>query len=155
MSWDKDLNIQQLDETLSKLNELAKVPMPSNGWINAIRKGLGMSARNLGDRIGLSQPRIALMEKGELDGSISLKTLEKAAQGLGCRVVYAFIPEDGTLQNMRSKQAHQKAMTLNQYTERHMELEEQATQDSFQTQSIKVIANDYLRNWPRDFWDDL
>jgi predicted DNA-binding mobile mystery protein A len=155
MNWNKDLNLQQLDETLGKLNELAKVPVPSNGWINAIRKGLGMSARNLGDRIGLSQPRIALMEKGEIDGSISLKTLERAAQGLGCRVVYALIPEDGTLQHMRAQQALQKAMKLNQYTERHMALEEQATQDSFQAQSIKMVSNDYLRRWPRDFWDNV
>ncbi len=155
MSWEKNLNIQQLDEIIAKTNKLAGVSMPVSGWINAIRSALGMSARSLGERIGLSQPRIALMEKGEVDGSISIKTLKKAAQGLGCRVVFVLIPEEGTLQEMREKQALKKARQINQYTERHMELEEQATEYDFREQSIKTMAADYLRNWPRDFWDNL
>jgi len=77
----KNLNIQQLDEIIAKTNKLAGVSMPVSGWINAIRSALGMSARSLGERIGLSQPRIALMEKGEVDGSISIKTLKKRGPG--------------------------------------------------------------------------
>lgn len=155
MTWEKDLNIQQLDETISHLDKGTLTSTPANGWINTIRNSLGMSARTLGERVGLSQPRIALMEKGEVDGSISIKTLEKAAQGLGCRVIITLIPENGTLQDMREKQALKKARQINQYTELHMELEEQATEDNFREQTIKKLADDYLRKWPRDFWDDL
>lgn len=155
MSWEKDLTIQQLDERIAKLNQLSSITIPANGWINGIRNALGMSARSLGERIGLSQPRISLMEKGELDGSISIKTLEKAAQGLGCRVVYALIPEEGSLQIMREKQALKKARQMNQYTELHMGLEDQATGDDFKEQSIKLMADESLRKWPRDFWDGL
>jgi len=155
MSWEKDLTIQQLDERIAKLNQLSSITIPANGWINGIRNALGMSARSLGERIGLSQPRISLMEKGELDGSISIKTLEKAAQGLGCRVVYALIPEEGSLQIMREKQALKKARQMNQYTELHMGLEDQATDDDFKEQSIKLMADESLRKWPRDFWDGL
>ena len=155
MSWEKDLTIQQLDERIAKLNQLSSITIPATGWINGIRNALGMSARSLGERIGLSQPRISLMEKGELDGSISIKTLEKAAQGLGCRVVYALIPEEGSLQIMREKQALKKARQMNQYTELHMGLEDQATDDDFKEQSIKLMADESLRKWPRDFWDGL
>ena len=155
MSWEKDLTIQQLDETVAKFNQLTFVAMPASGWISAIRNALGMSARSLGERIGLSQPRISLMEKGEVDGSISIKTLEKAAHGLGCRVVYALVPEEGSLQSMREKQALKKARQMNQYTELHMGLEDQATEDDFREQSIKIMADESLRKWPRDFWDGL
>ena len=155
MTWEKDLNIQQLDETISHLDKSTLTSTPTSGWINTIRNALGMSARTLGERIGLSQPRIALMEKGEVDGSISIKTLEKAAQGLGCRVIITLIPENGTLQEMREKQALKKARQVNKYTELHMELEEQATEDNFREQTIKKLAADYLRKWPRNFWDDL
>lgn len=155
MSWEKDLTIQQLDETVAKFNQLTFVAMPASGWISAIRNALGMSARSLGERMGLSQPRISLMEKGEVDGSISIKTLEKAAHGLGCRVVYALVPEEGSLQAMREKQAMKKACQMNQYTELHMGLEDQATEDGFREQSIKIMAEESLRKWPRDFWDNL
>jgi len=154
MSWDKELNLQQLDATLSKVKSLSEAQRPSSGWINTIRTTLGMSARSLGERIGLSQPRVALIEKGEVDGSISIKTLEKAAQGLGCRLVYVLVPEDSSLQKMRERQATKKARTLNLYAERHMELEDQATDDSFRDETTTKIAEDYLRAWPRDFWDD-
>jgi XRE family transcriptional regulator, regulator of sulfur utilization len=155
MIWEKDLNIKQLDETISRFNKLSSVPRPDKGWINTIRSSLGMSARILGERIGLSQPRIALIEKGEVDGSISIKTLEKAAHGLGCRVIFALIPEEGTLQEMREKQALKKARQINQYTEHHMALEEQTTGFDFKEQSIKNMVDEDLRKWPRNFWDDL
>ncbi len=155
MSWEKDLTIQQLDEAVAKFNQQTFIAMPASGWISAVRNALGMSARSLGERIGLSQPRISLMEKGEVDGSISIKTLEKAAHGLGCRVVYALVPEEGSLQSLREKQALKKARQMNQYTELHMGLEDQATEDNFKEQSIKIMADESLRKWPRDFWDDL
>jgi predicted DNA-binding mobile mystery protein A len=154
MNWNKELNLKQIDETLSKVKDLTDIPRPSSGWINTIRTGLGMSARILGERIGLSQPRVALIEKGEVDGSISIKTLEKVAQGLGCRLVYTLVPEGDSLQKMREYQAIKKARNLNLYTERHMELEGQATNKNFQEETTKKIAEDYLRTWPRDFWDN-
>jgi len=155
MTWEKDLTIQQLDETVAKLNQLTFGARPARGWINEVRSALGMSARGLGERIGLSQPRISLMEKGEVDGSISIKTLEKAAHGLGCRVIYALVPEEGSLQVMREKQALKKARQMNEYTELHMGLEGQETEGDFKEQSIKIMADEALRKWPRDFWDDL
>lgn len=155
MKWEKSLNIKQLDESLGHYGALTHISMPSKGWINAVRNALGMSARSLGERIGLSQPRVALMEKGEVDGSISIKTLEKAARGLGCRVVIALVPEEGTLQQMRERQAIKKATQINQYAEQHMALEDQETDKKFKQQSIQNLAADYLQKWPRDFWDDL
>jgi predicted DNA-binding mobile mystery protein A len=154
MKWHKDLALKQVDDALSQYASLSQLSRPSGGWLNAVRTALGMSARALGERVGLSQPRIALIERGEVDGSISLKTLERAAQGLGCRVVYVLVPEEGSLAAMRERQALRKAQALNQYAERHMELEEQATADSFRQESTRELASELLRTWPRDFWDD-
>ena len=154
MNWHKYLTLQQMDVTLVQAKELVEIAKPSVGWVKAIRKALNMSARQLGERLHLSQPRIALLEKGEVDGSISLRTLEKAAQGLGCRLVYVLVPEDGTLQAMREAQARLKAKALNEYTERHMALEDQATGDAFRQQTTDELANELLRTWPRDFWDN-
>ncbi|WP_252176552.1 mobile mystery protein A [Endozoicomonas sp. 4G] len=155
MNWDKELNLQQIDETLGRVRPMMDLNKPVNGWINAIRTALGMSARVLGERVGLSQSGVALMEKNEVTGSISLRTLEKAAEGLGCRVVYVLVPENQSLAAMREKQAMDKARTLNQYAERHMELEDQATDMQFQNANTKKLAEEYLRTWPRDFWDNL
>jgi len=73
---------------------------------------------------------------------------------LGCRLVYALVPEDGSLQKIRERQATKKANILNEHVERHMELEGQATDKTFREATTAKIAEDYLRTWQRDFWDD-
>lgn len=154
MKWHRDLALKHLDDALSQYASLPQHNRPARGWLNAVRTALGMSARALGERVGLSQPRIALIERGEVDGSISLKTLERAAQGLGCRVMYALVPEGGSLAAMREHQALLKASALVHYVEQHMELEGQATSDSFRQERTRELAAELLRAWPRDFWDN-
>lgn len=154
MTWDKNLSLKHLDEALSTARPEDLPARPPGGWVRAIRAALGMSTRALGARIGVSQSRVSSIEKGEADGSITLNTLEKAAAGLGCRVVYILVPQEGSLQKMRKTQAHKKALESNMYIERHMQLEEQGTKDSFKSEVVDRISSEMLSNWPRDFWDD-
>ncbi len=65
---------------------------PASGWVRAIRDALGMSARELGDRVGLSQQRVVQIEAAERDRSLTLATLERVAAGLECRVEYVLVP---------------------------------------------------------------
>jgi predicted DNA-binding mobile mystery protein A len=78
---------QQLDKRFIAFAPLADALRPEKGWIKAVREALGMTTAQLGKRLGVSQQRAAMVEKAEVDGSITLKSLEQAAQTLGCRVV--------------------------------------------------------------------
>jgi hypothetical protein len=42
-----------------------------------------------------------------------------------------------------------------QYTQLYMGPDHQATGDNFKEQSIKLMADESLRKWPRNFGDDL
>lgn len=153
--WDKELKIKQVDNLLDETKPQRKVKRPKKGWIQLIRTTLGMSARALGERCGLSQSRISLIEKGEADGSLTLNTLEKVAEGLDCELVYFLVPKQSqTLQAIRERQAEKKAKFLNQYTEIHMSLEQQPTSKNFQNATQDKIKSDLLEKWPRDFWDE-
>ena len=154
MSWDKDLKIKQVDELISSLKSDKRIIKPKTGWINLIRTTLGMSARALGGRVGLTQSRIALIEKGEVNGTITLNTLEKVVSGLDCELVYFLVPKEKSLSAMREKQAYKKASSLDSYAERHMVLEDQATSNNYQKENIEKLKDEYLKNWPRDFWDE-
>ncbi|MCU5773705.1 mobile mystery protein A [Erwiniaceae bacterium BAC15a-03b] len=152
--WNKELKIKQLDRSLSDMTSSRKAKRPKKGWINLIRTTLGMSARALGDRTGLSQSRIALIEKGEIDGTITLNTLEKVADGLECELVYYLVPkQEKSLEKLREEQAEKKAAFLNNYSETHMSLEKQPTTKSFQTDNKNNLKDELLREWRRDFWD--
>lgn len=65
---------------------------PTRGWIRAIRDALGMTSRQLADRMGVSQPAVAQLEQSETAGRIRLDSLRRAAEAMDCDVVYALVP---------------------------------------------------------------
>ncbi|MDD3371684.1 MAG: mobile mystery protein A, partial [Alphaproteobacteria bacterium] len=85
--------IRHLDQRFKALRPLLAVPRPPKGWVRAVRDALGMTTKQLAQRMGVAQPRITELEKAEMSGGITLTSLERAAEALGCRVVYAFVPE--------------------------------------------------------------
>lgn len=65
---------------------------PLHGWIRAVRDALGMTSRQLGERMGISQPAVTQLERSEADGGIRLDSLRRAATALDCDLVYALVP---------------------------------------------------------------
>src|ERR1700674_5374238 len=85
--------IRHLDARFAALRPLAKSARPPRGWLRAIRDALGMTTAQFARRLGVSQPRIIELEKSEVSGSVTLHTLQRAAEALGCRLVYTLVPE--------------------------------------------------------------
>ena len=82
----------QLDETLELFDPVFDLAPPSKGWIRTIRHALGMSGRQLAERLGLSKQSVARMESDETKGALSIKTLRRVAEGLDCVLVYGIVP---------------------------------------------------------------
>lgn len=99
---------------------------PPAGWVRAVRDALGMSGADLANRLGVSQPRVAQMEKAEVSGNIKLSTLERAADALGCDLVYALVPRSGSLEADVRTQARSKAVERAGQAAHTMRLEDQA-----------------------------
>jgi predicted DNA-binding mobile mystery protein A len=84
---------KQFDERLGTLQAVAhQFARPPRGWVRAVRETLGMTTRQLGKRLGVSQPRVIKLEQGEVIGAVTLESLQNAAEALGCRLVYALVP---------------------------------------------------------------
>jgi predicted DNA-binding mobile mystery protein A len=66
---------------------------PYPGWIRAIRTGLGLSERALAQRLGISQVAVDKLEHSEVAGTISLAKLAEVASAIGCKLVYALVPD--------------------------------------------------------------
>lgn len=89
------LEQKQLDATLRQVSGVASLETPRSGWIKSIRQALGMTAAQLGKRLRTSAQSVLALEKREVAGTITLATLEKAAQALDCEVRVVFIPHRG------------------------------------------------------------
>jgi predicted DNA-binding mobile mystery protein A len=140
----KQLQLQTLDHHLTKIRICNR---PSKGWIAAILKSLGMSVRQVAERIGITQQSAASLEANEIEDSITLKSLHKAAEALNCRLVYALVPNDGSLQATLHGRAMIKARDIVSAADQTMQLEAQDVVNL--QQKIKEIA----KNPNTKLWD--
>ncbi len=92
---------EQLETTLKHFGPLHSLSTPRKGWIRAIRDALGMSARQLGSRLGVAQQAVARIEKDELTGSVTIKTMQRIAEALDCQFVYGFVPRSSLEETVR------------------------------------------------------
>ncbi|MFA1671417.1 mobile mystery protein A [Rhizobium mongolense] len=129
------------------------VRVPAEGWIRTVRKALGMSGAQLGKRMGHTRARVAQVEKAELEGGVTLKSMQVAAEAMGCRFVYAIVPPV-TVENVIIEQARKKALATIGIASKHMALENQAVQDSRTQQEVARLMNELIYQMPSDFWED-
>lgn len=87
-----------------------------------------MSTSDMARRMGVSRSRITQAEHAEAAGNIKLSTLERAAEALGCEVVYAIVPRSGSLEELVQVQARRKAADRLARASHTMRLEDQETE---------------------------
>lgn len=82
----------ELDRQFCEFARLQRGAIPRCGWTKTIRLALGMSSQALASRLGMTAQGVRKLEQGEANGSISLNTLARLAQGLDCEVHYILVP---------------------------------------------------------------
>jgi predicted DNA-binding mobile mystery protein A len=145
--------IRHLDQGFAAMRALTKNQRPPKGWVRAIRDALGMTTTQLGRRIGVSQPRVVELEQSEVSGGITLHSLQRAAQALGCRVVYALVP-DKPLAEMVRERAERIADQRASSVEHTMRLENQAVRDKSAARKLREQIIEELSRRPARLWDE-
>lgn len=143
------LRRRQLDQVLIKYKDMPEIPL---GYIREIRNALGMSSYQLAARLGVSQASAMEMEVNEQSGAISLKTLRRAAQALGCKVVYSLVPET-SLQHSMLERARELAISDAGNVFRSMGLEQQSTTTAEQEELIGELTQEWLLKI-RELWKE-
>jgi predicted DNA-binding mobile mystery protein A len=95
--------LADLDRQFSKLAVLRSHVTPLCGWVKTVRLALGMSSKVLGDRLGMSAQGVRKLEQAEADGSISLKTLSRLADGMDCDVHCVLVPRTSLLNQVLTR----------------------------------------------------
>ncbi len=112
-----------------------------------------MSGAQLARRMGVTRARIANAEQAELIGGITLKSMQAAAEAMGCKFVYAVVPKD-TVGSLIWFQAQKKAALIVARASQHMALEDQALPAAKIVQQTDNLARSLMHDMPPDFWDD-
>ena len=125
----KSLKLRQLDRTLDAFTTARQTERPQHGWLRAIRQSLGLSMEDVAKRVGGIKPLIQQFEDAESDNRITLGSLRRVAEALGCTLVYAIVPKTGTLTELAERRVHDQVVSDVHAVERTMALEDQAVGD--------------------------
>ena len=150
--WKKN-TIEEFDATLRPFRFLASRLRPPKGWIHAIRNVLGMSGRQLAQRLGVTRQAIMSLENNEMNDSITIKSMQDIGRALDCQFVYAFVPET-SLAEMIKKQATRIAELKLERASQTMTLENQAVNEKQQQKALRAEIERLVSSMPRTLWDE-
>jgi predicted DNA-binding mobile mystery protein A len=126
----RQLRLSQLDRHLSDVRSLP--PRPSGGWIAAIREALGLTLEQVGQLVRVPRQNVQKFERAEADDRITLATLRRLAEAMGCNLVYAFVPKSGTFAELAEHPTRERATRDVQRVIHTMALEDQKPENSTQ-----------------------
>ena len=136
------------------VEQIGSLQIPSEGWLTTMRKALGMSAPQLARRAGVTKAAIYQAERKEREGGITIRQMEKLADSLDGRFVYAIVPAHGDIRDRLRVQARAKAERIVRRASSHMALEKQSLTNEQIVQEMERLANRLVDDMPSDFWDD-
>lgn len=146
---------EQLDRRFADLKPFVSAAVrPTRGWIRAIRDGLGMTTGQLARRMSVKQPRITELERGEAIGKITIQSLERAAEAMNCRLVYALVPMQPLTELIDERAASLAGRQLASI-EQTMRLENQSVTDTARHGEALARLVGELKRKPARLWDDL
>ncbi|CAN5498497.1 mobile mystery protein A [soil metagenome] len=149
----KDIVRQQYQHIVDGAAQNPVPKTPPEGWLRTVRRALGMSGAQLAKRMCVTRARVAQAENAELDGGITLKSMQATAEAMGCRFVYAIIPPHG-VQELIIAQARKKAENIVGTASKHMALESQVLQNVKLAQEVERLTHDIAQEMRPDFWSD-
>lgn len=141
---------QIVDSAINALN----IRLPKEGWIKTVRMALGMSGAQLASRLGSNRSITSYLERSELDGGITLRKMQNVAEAMGCRFVYAIVPET-SIEDLIEKQARKKADKLASEASTHMMLEDQTLDDTQLEKEKERLKDQLIRELGKNLWSDL
>lgn len=148
----RKLQLEQLDRKLKGFEAVGNMPIPTTGWIKAIRLSLGMSLQQLADKLTITKQSVQEIETREKEGSTTLKSLKETASALDMQLVYAFVTKDGTLDDLIDRKAKELAIRIASRTSNTMKLEDQENSKERLKKAVEERTASIKNEMPKTLW---
>ncbi len=121
------------------------------GWLRTVRRAVGVPAGVAAGRMGVVLSDVYRMEYAEGRGVIELQTLRRAAEALGCELVYGLTPKEGTLAAMAAAieagRAQRRVEARARKLEKAKDQRREAAQKSWRTKERNRQAAEWREYW--------
>lgn len=111
-----------------------------------------MTTGQFAKRLGVTQPRVAVLERAEANDAVTLKSLRQAAEALDCVLVYSLVPRK-SLEDLVKDRARFVADQQLALTDQTMRLENQEVSRARMERAREALAGELMRN-DRRLWAD-
>lgn len=103
-----------------------------------------MSSGALGRRLAISAQGVRKLEQAEANGTITLKTLARLAEGMDCEVHYMLVP--------RTRLVEQVLRHAEEFSDRGEKTSVEVQQLLIESDSINALAELFANLGKRGFW---
>ena len=101
VATERRLMRKKLDREMRFYRLAGREKNPTSGLLRAVRQALKIPIKELTERMGIQETAVFDLEEREETGSITLRSLGRMAEAMGCKVVYGIVPANGkTLEAM-------------------------------------------------------
>jgi len=147
--------LRELDETAAAFRLARRVARSAEkgtqGWLRTVRQAVRVPVAEAAGRMGLTVGEIFRMEMAEGRGVIELNTLRKAAEALGCELVYGLTPKDGTLAAMaagiEAEREKRRAEAWAQKLEKAKEQRRAAAKTAWKKRERNRVRKEWRKYW--------
>lgn len=148
----KKIVIEQLDRKLKPFYEIKNIDIPERGWVYTIRTALNMTLQQLGHKLKISIQGVKDIEKRELSGSISIKSLKEVARALDMQFVYGFVSNHNSLGKFIELKAKELAKKMVLKNLNAADENSRITGDDIQKE-IEYFVREIQKETPKSLWD--
>ncbi|MGA3011301.1 MAG: hypothetical protein ABSD72_13670 [Terracidiphilus sp.] len=91
----------RLDRELRPFRQAGRDKNPTNGLLRAVRQVLRVPVAEVAKKMGVCRSVVLDLESRELKNTVTLRSMSRMADAMGCKVVYGIVPEGGkTLEDL-------------------------------------------------------
>lgn len=92
---ERELTRRRLDFEMRSYRQAGKAKNPTNDLLRAVRQALHIPVAEVAGKMGVNRSAVFELEAREVKNTISLRSMSRMAQAMGCKVVYGIVPAGG------------------------------------------------------------
>jgi transcriptional regulator with XRE-family HTH domain len=102
---------RKLDAEMKPFRQAARRKKSTQALLRAVRLTLNIPVREVSEKMGVDRSVMYGLEESERNRTITLRSLGRMAEAMGCRVVYGVVPQEGkTLDRVADERLWRKVL---------------------------------------------
>jgi len=108
---EKEKLLRKLDEEMRPFRRAGGELNPTDGLLRAVRTVLRIPIEEIARAMKINRSVVFDLEKREVSNGITLRSMSRMAEAMGCKVVYGIVPRyGGTLEKLAEEREWRREM---------------------------------------------